>query len=109
MADDPYPALTEEVPSKGRAEEMAVADAKQALRWLPEDWRDSEQTEWPLTGEYVDTWINRRLPTMADWPEHLETFYMDTVKAHMDAEGIIWRVQGRQMNLVVHKPPKTSD
>jgi hypothetical protein len=103
VADDPYPALTQEVPSKGGAEEMALADAKQAVRGLSEDWRDSARTEWPLTGEYVDTWINRRLPTMADWPECLKTFYMDAVKAHLDAEGVKWRVQGHQMNLVVRQ------
>ncbi len=107
MADDPYPALTEEVPSKGRAAEMAVADAKDAIRRLEKS--DPEKTEIPLTGEYVDTWINRRLLTMTDWPECLETFDMDAVKAHLDAEGITWRVQGHQMNLVIHKPPKTSE
>jgi hypothetical protein len=110
VADDPYPALTEEAPSKGRAEEMAVADAKQAVRWLPENWRDSEQTEWPLTGEYVDTWVNRRLRTMTDWPEPLKMIYEDTFKAHMERENVPFALRASLSkpgpNLVILKPPR---
>lgn len=111
MADDPYPALTDAVPSESRAREMAVADAKQAARWLEKEWSDSDpaRAEWPLTGEYVDTWINRRLRTMAKWSEPLKTLYMDAVKSQLDAEGITWCLQGYQLHLIAHRPPQASD
>lgn len=89
MADDLYPGPTDEVPSEARAQEMAVADARDAVervrRW------DGEQAAMPLTSEYGDLWFQlRQQNSRVDWPEPLRTIYLDAFRDALAAENVAY-------------------
>ncbi len=94
MTDDLYPGPTSEVPTEGRAKEMAAADARDAAQKLREVWGNSAEAAISLTGDYgAKTWFQLRQENSAvPWPEDVRPIYLDAFCDHLAAEKVAYLV-----------------